>query len=142
MSSGDSPSANPQPQPAGKPPGVRVLLVEDSEPVARVFSMLLRQMGHDVQVTRSGEEALAELEHAVPAVVFSDISMPAMNGYQLAERIRQRPELASLYLVAMTGYGEPEDRQRALDAGFDEHVVKPPDSARLTALFQQLAQRP
>ena len=141
MSTGDRPPATQGLQQTGQASGVRVLIVEDSEPVARVFSMLLRQMGHEVQVARSGEEALEELPGYMPTVVFSDISMPAMNGYELAQRIRKHPDLASLFLVAMTGYGEEEDRQRALASGFDEHIVKPPDSARLAALFRSIAHR-
>ncbi len=74
----------------------------------------------------------------MPDVVFSDIAMPGMTGYELAQRIRQRPDCSQIYLVALTGFGQSSDRDRAIEAGFDEHMVKPVDIALLRALFERV----
>ena len=117
----------------------RILVVEDSAPVAEVFSILLRDMGHEVEIVPSGQAALERLEEFQPDVLFSDISMPRMSGYELAERIRSRPEFSDVVLVAMTGYGQSEDRERALRAGFDHHLVKPAEPEQLRRLFKSIS---
>ena len=119
----------------------RVLLVEDSKAVAEIFAMMLRELGHEVRIVATGDQALAQLPELHPQIVFSDISMPGMSGYDLARHIRQHPDASQVYLVAMTGYGQPEDRQRSLDAGFDEHLVKPADLERLRSVFAAAAAR-
>lgn len=117
----------------------RILLVEDSQPVANVFSLVLRQMGHTVEVARSAAAALDQLSASRPQIIFSDISMPGMSGYELARQIRQEPEWSDLVLVAVTGYGQPEDRERALQAGFDYHLVKPAHVKQVEALLESIA---
>jgi PAS domain S-box-containing protein len=119
----------------------RVLVVEDSVPVAEIFAMILREMGHEVEVATSGEAALELIGGSQPQVVFSDISMPRMSGHDLARALREQPGRDGLVLVAMTGYGQPEDRDRALEAGFDFHLVKPADRNRLESLFAEIAAR-
>lgn len=119
----------------------RVLLVEDSAPIAQIFSLMLEELGHEVCIASNGTAALAALDESTPQVVFSDISMPGMSGYELAKAIRGRPEGAGMFLIAMTGYGQPEDRARALEAGFDEHLVKPATIEQLNALFAKIAAR-
>ena len=131
------PGAGPQQEAAG----FRVMIVEDSRPVADIFAMLLRALGHEVAVCLSAADALQQLEAFTPEVVFSDISMPGMNGYELAERLRADERTRLAYLVAMTGYGQVEDRENSLDAGFDEHLVKPAEMDDLQAMFATLQQR-
>ena len=104
---------------------------------AESLALLLRMEGHDVRVAHDGPAALAAVEAEPPDLVFLDIGMPVMNGFDVARRLRQRPGLEHLLLVAMTGWGQEEDRRRSQEAGFDHHLVKPvePD-----ALHQLLAQ--
>jgi signal transduction histidine kinase/ActR/RegA family two-component response regulator len=117
----------------------RVLLVEDSQPVAEMLALTLRRMGHEVALAPDAAAALERIPAWRPQVVFSDISMPGMSGYDLARRIRQEPEWGDMVLVAVTGYGQPDDRERALGAGFDHHLVKPADVERMEALFDAIA---
>jgi two-component system CheB/CheR fusion protein len=111
--------------------------VDDNVDAADSLALLLRMDGHDVRVAHDGSAALAAVEDDPPDLVFLDIGMPVMNGYDVAQRLRQRPGLEHLLLVAMTGWGQEEDRRRSQQAGFDHHLVKPvePD-----ALHQLLAQ--
>ncbi len=118
----------------------RVLVVEDQAPLRIVLSKLLEKMGHRVEGAGGGEEALQRFDQFKPEVVFSDISMPGMSGYELVRQLRARHDTAGVYIVAMTGYGQSTDRQTALEAGFDEHMVKPADIAQLERLFAWLAQ--
>ena len=101
--------------------------------------MILREMGHEDEVATSGEAALELMGGSQPQVVFSDISMPRMSGYDLARALREQHGRDGLVLVAMTGYGQPEDRDRALEAGFDFHLVKPADVPVLQAVLASLA---
>jgi CheY-like chemotaxis protein len=118
----------------------RVLVVVDQAPLRIVLSKLLEKMGHRVEGAGGGEEALRRFNDIKPEVVFSDISMPGMSGYELVRQLRARHDTAGVYIVAMTGYGQSTDRQTALEAGFDEHMVKPADVAQLERLFAWLAQ--
>ena len=115
----------------------RILVVDDNVDAADSLALLLGMEGHDVRVAHDGPAALAAVEAEPPDLVFLDIGMPVMNGYDVARRLRQRPGLEHLLLVAMTGWGQEEDRRRSQEAGFDHHLVKPvePD-----ALHQLLAQ--
>jgi CheY-like chemotaxis protein len=103
----------------------RVLLVEDSPDTAESLMMLLEVLGHQVRVTHDGRSALDVAQASVPDVMMVDIGLPGMDGYEVARRIRQHPDLKRVILVALTGYGRDEDRQRAFAAGFDYHLVKP-----------------
>jgi CheY-like chemotaxis protein len=116
------------------------LLVEDSEPVARVFAMTLKLMGHEPITAASGEEALKRMAEARPDVVLSDISMPGISGHDLARCIRRNEDWRSIFLIAMTGFGQPDDRRQALEAGFDEHLVKPLQIEQLEAVFARVSQ--
>ena len=103
----------------------RILVVDDREEQSRSLRLLLQHMGHEVHVAQDGEGAL-KLLAAFPAdVALIDIGLEDMTGYELARRIRQRPELQSIILVAQTGWGRDEDRRRSHEAGFDHHLVKP-----------------
>ena len=112
----------------------RVLVVDDNEDAAEMLAALLRMEGHSVRAVYSGREALESVETFTPHVVLLDIGLPEMNGYELASRLRSLPHLGQVELVALTGYGQAEDRQRTQAAGFDFHLVKPvdPDDLRRT----------
>jgi CheY-like chemotaxis protein len=118
-----------------------VLVVDDNRDAAESLAMLLRTAGAEVQVAHDGPSALAEFERCEPDIVLLDIGMPGMDGYEVARRLREvsRPERVAI--VALTGWGQDEDRQRVRDAGFDHHLVKPIDLASLQALLTSLAQR-
>jgi hypothetical protein len=97
--------------------------------------MLLEHLGQTVEVASDGGSALASLETARPDLALVDIGLPGIDGYEVARRARATPQGRGALLVALTGYGHPEDRKRAIAAGFDEHVTKPIDVERLERLL-------
>lgn len=113
----------------------RVLIVEDNVDGAESMRMLLELLGHQVRVAADGFAALDILAENTFDVILVDIGLPAMDGYALASHIRALPAARPMRLVALTGYGQDDDRRRALAAGFDEHLVKPVDIDRLQALL-------
>ncbi|MGH2842345.1 MAG: hybrid sensor histidine kinase/response regulator, partial [Solirubrobacteraceae bacterium] len=113
----------------GKPQ--RVLIADDNADAADSLAMLLAFNGHDTQVVHAANEVLARVEAFRPDAALLDIALPEMDGYELAKRLRAIPQLHGLRLIALTGYAQPEDRQRAASAGFDAHLVKPVDLAAL-----------
>ncbi len=112
----------------------RILVVDDNVDAATSLALLLRGMGHEVFVAHDGRAALADLSRIRPDIALLDIAMPDMSGYELARQIRSRAGPA-MRIVALTGFGLPEDRARALEAGFDQHMVKPADPAFLKSLL-------
>jgi CheY-like chemotaxis protein len=113
----------------------RVLVVDDNRDIAEALAMLLRGMGHEVFVAGGGHAALAVLPQARPDIALLDISMPDMDGYELARRLRTSQSGAAIRIVAMSGFSLDEDRARATEAGFDQHMVKPLDPAFLKSLL-------
>ncbi len=109
-----------------KPESKRVLVVDDNHDSADMMTMLLEFVGHDVQTAHDGLEAVALVAEFQPHVVLLDIGLPVLNGYEAAERIRRAPGMQPV-LIALTGWGQADDRRRAADAGFDHHLVKPVD---------------
>ncbi len=121
-------------QSVGRP--LRVLVVEDSVDAADSLSLLLRLYGHDVQVARTGPTALEMPPTYRPDVVLLDIGLPGMDGYQVARRLRERPEYKDVMICALTGYTPSEaDRQRQQETGFNHYYVKPVELAKLLELF-------
>ena len=116
---------------------VRVLLVDDNVDAAESLAMLLRLWGHEVAVAHDGPGALRAAEAQRPEVALLDIGLPGMDGYELARRLRPLPGLGRAVLVALTGWGQEDDRRRSQEAGFDHHLVKP---VELSALQELLAQ--
>jgi PAS domain S-box-containing protein len=114
-----------------------VLLVEDNEDAAESLARVLELWGHQVRVASDGPGALTELAGAEADVILSDLGLPGMDGYELARRIRAMPRGRGAVLIALSGYGQDEDHRRALAAGFDHHMVKPPDLGALAALLAQ-----
>jgi two-component system CheB/CheR fusion protein len=122
--------------------GRRIVLVEDNEDSREMMCIVLESMGFEVQTATNGEEGAELIERVLPTVALVDIGLPLVNGYQLARRIRAKKELSGVFLVALTGYGQPADRENALEAGFDEHLVKPLTVERLTQMFSSAREQP
>jgi PAS domain S-box-containing protein len=116
----------------------RVLIVEDNEDTAQTMSDLLRLHGHEVSTAETGPEALEILKDHPVDIAFCDLGLPGMSGYELAELIRKDSALRGIALVALTGYGQPEDIKRSLEAGFDEHMTKPVDLDTLDDIIARL----
>ena len=114
----------------------RVLVVDDNRDSADSIAMLLKLLGADVHVVYDGPGALSAIDAFQPSVVLLDIGLPSMDGYEVARRIRQRPELNALTLIALTGWGQTEDRVRSREAGFQHHLVKPADPTVLQSLLE------
>lgn len=129
------------PAPGGETPALRILVVDDNADVAGALAMLLVVLGYQVQTAASGAEALAVAQWQRPRVALVDIGLPDMDGLELAGRLRELvPERDRLTLVAVTGYGHDEARQRSFAAGFDEHLAKPVNRETLQALLAGLDQ--
>jgi PAS domain S-box-containing protein len=116
-------------------PQRRVLVVDDNKDSAASMGMLLKFLGTDVQVAYDGATALATIDSYRPDVVLLDIGMPGMDGFEVARQVRQRAEFDSIMLIALTGWGQAEDRHRTQMAGFDHHLVKPADITALQSLL-------
>jgi signal transduction histidine kinase/ActR/RegA family two-component response regulator len=118
----------------------RVLVVDDNQDSADSLGALLQLLGADVRVTLSGQAALGMLDEFHPAAIFLDLGMPGMNGYETASRIRARPEGPAAKLIALTGWGQEEDRRRTHAAGFNYHLVKPADIGALQTVLASLVE--
>jgi PAS domain S-box-containing protein len=114
-------------RPTGKSSPLRVLVVDDMRDARLMLSTLLKASGHDVQTASEGLTAIALALDFQPHVVLLDNSMPGMSGLEVAKQMRLEPKLKNTILIALTGHGDEADRQRFLEAGFDHHLVKPPD---------------
>ena len=113
----------------------RVLIVDDNVDAAVTLRMVLELDGHSAQVTHDGPAALELASSFLPQVVLLDIGLPGMTGYDVGRRLREHPATATALLVAVTGYGQPEDAARAHEAGFDRHLVKPVAPETILALL-------
>jgi signal transduction histidine kinase len=124
-------------EPAARPRSKRVLVVDDNPDIRDSLRMLLVTWGHEVTVAANGEEALDLALAIKPEVALVDIGLPGMNGYEVAQAIRRASAQwqSPIKMVAVTGYGQPSDRQRALESGFDGHMLKPVDTGQLEKVF-------
>jgi CheY-like chemotaxis protein len=116
----------------------RVLVVDDNEDAGKTLGQWLELQGHSVWVAHSGADGLRLVREWKPEVVLLDIGMPGMDGYEVAGRLRQwetNMPNRKTRLIAVTGYGQPADRERALQAGFDAHLTKPVEHERLKELL-------
>jgi signal transduction histidine kinase/CheY-like chemotaxis protein len=113
----------------------RILIVDDSQDGAESLTLLLRALGGEVHAVHDGRAALAAVEAFHPDVILLDVGMPGMDGYEVARRIRADARHRDLPLIALTGWGQDEDRQRSAAAGFTHHLVKPPDIEKLRQLL-------
>jgi CheY-like chemotaxis protein len=131
----DTPAPSSDPGPAQS---LRVLVVDDNADVAHALALLLEVLGYRVETAATGGQALEVAARFEPRVALVDIGLPDMDGLALARRLRAEfPDRDRLFLVAVTGYGHEEARQRSLEAGFDEHLAKPVDRRTLESLLTQ-----
>jgi PAS domain S-box-containing protein len=114
----------------------RILVVDDNRDATETLAKVLELGGHEVHTAHDGLEAVDVAAKLQPDAVLLDIGLPKLNGYDAARRIREQPGGKDVFLVALTGWGQPEDRRRAQDAGFDAHLVKPVDHAHLAKLLR------
>jgi signal transduction histidine kinase/CheY-like chemotaxis protein len=143
------PLATPHSVPERKPPeppferggACRILLVEDSPDARAAMRALLRLWGHQVVVAEDGPSGVQRAQEFKPEVALVDIGLPGLDGYGVANAIRKVMG-QSIYLIALTGYGQPEDKERTRQAGFDEHLVKPVEPERLSRLLREISRRP
>ncbi len=119
--------------------GFRLLIVDDNEDAANSLAVLLRLRGHSVRVAHGGPDAIFAAMEFRPAAILLDLGMPGMDGYEVAKRIRQQPELSGVIIAALTGWGQEEDRRRTKAAGFNYHLVKPLAPKALDELLANLA---
>jgi CheY-like chemotaxis protein len=115
----------------------RILIVDDHEDAREGLHLLLTYAGHEVETSEDASGALDKLRTFQPEIALIDIGLPGVDGYALARMARQTPEARATCLVALTGYGRAEDRQKALAAGFDAHMTKPVDPDRLYAFLNE-----
>ncbi len=123
-------------------PTRRILVVDDYPRVAETLMKMLVRAGHDVKIALDGPTALEEFSTFQPEVVVLDIGLPSMDGYEVARRIRNATTPRPVTLIAVTGYGQKEDRQRSREAGFDHHLTKPVDCAALLKLMASTSGKP
>jgi len=131
--------------PASAPPAFarqRILVVEDNADARDMLRVLLELQGHEVHVATDGDSALTQARECRPTVALVDIGLPDMDGYAVAERLRAAEHGRGVRLIALTGYGSEQDRQRAAAAGFDAHLTKPVEPERLTLLLAGAADSP
>jgi two-component system OmpR family response regulator len=137
---GDVPSSTAGAMPELGLEAVRVLVVDDNRDAAESLALMLSLEGFRVETAEDGYAGLGLARTFRPRVILLDIGLPGMDGYQVARRLRDDPETARLSIVAVSGYGSEEDRERARAAGFDFHLVKPVDPERLMELLAALSQ--
>jgi CheY-like chemotaxis protein len=114
----------------------RCLIIEDHRDAAESLALLLRLGGHEAEVAFDADDGIEKARRFRPEVILCDIGLPGgMDGYALARTVRADADLHSAYLIAITGYGQEEDRRRALEAGFDAHLTKPADLDALRLLL-------
>jgi signal transduction histidine kinase/ActR/RegA family two-component response regulator len=138
----DSASGDPQPQRALAPTTRprRILVVDDYEDAAESLAEVLRELGHDTRTALDGFSALRENDRFHPQVVFLDLGLPGMDGFEVAGRLR-RASGETPHLIALTGYGQQSARERSSQAGFEVHLVKPPTIARIVSVLESLQVR-
>lgn len=137
------PKPAPQKNSGKRPQGLRtlkrsVLVVDDVADVTEMIGLFLKHAGYDVTTADSAQAALRLAQGKAFDVIVSDIGMPEMNGYELAESLRRRAEYQGIPIIAVTGYSEYDDSGRALRAGFNAHLIKPIDPSELLRLINQL----
>jgi PAS domain S-box-containing protein len=133
----EAPGGEPQARQPEAPSVRRVLVVDDNQDAANSMARVLEFFGHEVYCAYDGPAALAAAAEQLPEVVVLDIGLPGMDGYEVARRLRADARFARIPLIAVTGYGQEEDRARSREAGFDEHLAKPADPDVLRRLIDQ-----
>ena len=129
------------PKPATPARRRRVLIADDNHDAADTLAMLLEMGGYEVCVARDGEEAVSMAASFQPDAILLDIGMPRLDGYGACERIRLLCGAGAAFIVALTGWGNDSDKERARAAGFDRHLVKPVDPAQLLEILAAVPER-
>ncbi len=117
---------------------LKVLIVDDNVDSAQTTRWMLELIGYPAEVSHDGREAIALATGDPPDVIFLDIGMPGMSGYDVCRAMRQVPALKDAVIVAQTGWGQASDRQEAFDAGFDRHITKPVSLDQVTRLLEEV----
>jgi CheY-like chemotaxis protein/two-component sensor histidine kinase len=138
LESGIAHSVRPGDAEPAVPPAVRILVVDDNQDSADSLGVVLSFLGADVRIAYDGQSALEALRTYHPSVVVLDLGMPGLDGYEVAHQVRRDPDLRDLTLIALTGWGQEQDRRRTREAGFDHHLVKPVDLEVLKTLLASL----
>jgi CheY-like chemotaxis protein len=146
MTMSREPPADQEPRPqapsgAGATKGRRLLIVDDNRDAADSLALLLGLEGHEVRVAYAGRPAIEAAHAFKPDLAILDLGLPDLSGYDVARLLRQDPQLGQMELIALTGWGQEEHRQRALAAGFDHHVTKPVDLDQLAVLLRAPSSR-
>ena len=132
----------PEKQASGMNSKRRILVVDDNQDSALSLAMMLNIMGHEVQTAHDGLAAIESASEFLPDIILLDIGLPKLNGYEACRRIREQPWSAHMVIVALTGWGQDEDRRRSAEAGFDHHFVKPVEITALQGLLASESRRP
>jgi len=117
---------------------LRILVVDDNEDSAESLATLLRFGGHETAIAHDGPEALAVAERFLPQVAILDVGLPTFSGHEVCRLLRARPWGRAIFIVALTGWGQEEDRRKSIEAGFDDHFVKPLDSDKLLSRLRSV----
>jgi PAS domain S-box-containing protein len=121
---------------------IKIVIIDDNFMAARSAQMLLNQLGHRAETAHNGTQGIALVEQIRPEVVLCDLGLPGIDGYEVARRLRHHAELSNIHLFSISGYGQEEDKRRALEAGFDAHLVKPIDFRELQRLLAEFISDP
>lgn len=119
-------------------PQRRILVVDDTPASGKMLSLLLRSLGQEVETCLDGPSALARVVEYQPALIFLDIAMPGMSGYEVAATLKADSATAKIILVAMTGFSQASDRERAFECGFDHHMIKPANIESLKEVIRNM----
>jgi DNA-binding response OmpR family regulator len=115
----------------------RILLIDDNVDLAQLMQLVLTSLGYAVEIAHTGKDGLALAKSFLPQVVFLDIGMPGMSGYEVAVELRATPQVNDVFLLALTGWSDRDTRAAVVDAGFDRHLVKPPKLDVITSILDE-----
>jgi two-component system, sensor histidine kinase len=127
--------------PSQDAPSWRVLIVDDNVDGAYLMAAMMQMYGHQTRIAYTGQSALDTMVEFQPDFVMLDISLPDIDGYEIARRIRQNTQFKDVKLIAATGYGLESDRQKSKEAGFDHHLLKPMEPDKLPHILEKLARQ-
>ena len=120
---------------------MKVLVVDDNVDLVEMLSMVIEATGHDVRKVYDGRSGISAALEYRPDLILLDVGMPDMNGNEVAKELRRHQEVAGARIVALTGWGQAEDRRRTADAGFDDHLTKPADPEQIQRILEDVALR-
>jgi CheY-like chemotaxis protein len=131
------PKSDPSPAESAAPAPLRILVVDDNVDAADSVAWLFRQQSHDVRTTHDGRSAIGLATEFRPQVVVLDLGLPQLDGYEVSRRLRTLPDTRDALIIAVSGYGQDEDRRRSSQAGFDHHFIKPVDFQTLLGVLRE-----